>query len=141
MFSKKILDIEKSCELALDDFFQSTNIFLSETKKLKYILVIDEDIEFVNKIRKMLHKYKEKVSVVRVSTISEAKIFIKKNNNIQSILAEYKPQIIEEISHDTEITIPIVFVMRNRIKESLSDLFLDIDNKQNSPLLITALGF
>ena len=81
MIPQKILDREKTEELVMDSFFQSANIFLSETKNLKYILVIDKNIEFVNKVRKILNKYKEQVLVVRASTMSEGKIFIKNNKN------------------------------------------------------------
>jgi len=139
MIPQKILDREKTEELVMDSFFQSANIFLSETKNLKYILVIDKNIEFVNKVRKILNKYKEQVLVVRASTMSEGKIFIKNNkNSIQAILVEYKPQIVKEISQDTETTIPIVFIMKDRIRETLSDLFLE--NRSNSLTLVTALG-
>jgi len=139
MIPQKILDREKTEELVMDSFFQSANIFLSETKNLKYILVIDKNIEFVNKVRKILNKYKEQVLVVRASTMSEGKIFIKNNkNSIQAILVEYKPQIVKEISQDTETTIPIVFIMKDRIRETLSDLFLE--NRSNSLNLVTALG-
>jgi hypothetical protein len=139
MIPNKILTQEKTIENALELFYNSTNIFLTETKKLKYILIIDDDKKLITKIRKLLNKYKDKVNVVSMPSIEESKIFIKENsNNIQAILVQYKPQIIDQLPKENKTHIPIVMVLKDRIVESVQDLLLD--SKQENMVLVSALG-
>jgi hypothetical protein len=139
MIPNKILTQEKTIENALELFYNSTNIFLTETKKLKYILIIYDDKKLITKIRKLLNKYKDKVNVVSMPSIEESKIFIKENsNNIQAILVQYKPQIIDQLPKENKTHIPIVMVLKDRIVESVQDLLLD--SKQENMVLVSALG-
>lgn len=138
MTPKMSLELDQTIDDALDSYLQASNEFMAETTDKNYLIVVDESKSLIFKIRKLLYRYKDKISIVRVDSIEKSRQFIAEHNtSVQGILIEYSPSSIKQIPEEPT-TIPTIMIVKDAFLTTGKNL-LDINCTDGSKLA-TLLG-